>query len=179
MNESQIFLRCRKCLNDFKFDYDVWVTSLGSCGFRIIYPKFCTDCHTKQNPAKVVGNVTYPGRDGRPISQEDCDGWKENYYATSEYFVYILSMSSPEGYEFYIGHTGNIHTRVQSHLNGWDDRTKGKNPKLVWFCEVATREEATRLEAELKGVNEQNSDIIKEMVLSFKHLAGQLDYTAL
>lgn len=177
MNQPTIRLKCRDCSTEFDFPYSLSAMALND---RIIYPKHCRRCHCiRASLPRETYQLEYPGRDGRRIPQEYNPCWHENIYEFTEFFVYILSMTGPQTIEFYVGHTKNIHTRVQSHVNGWDDRTKGTNPKLVWFCEVATREEATRLEAELKGVNEQNSDIIKEMVLSFKHLASQLDYTAL
>ena len=111
--------------------------------------------------------------------QEYDPKWPKTIYGISQYFVYILSMTGTRGVEFYVGHTEDIRGRVRTHVSNQDPRTRGKNPKLVWFCEVATREKATRLEAELKGVNEQNSELIEEMALSFKNVARQLDYTTL
>ena len=177
MNQSEIRLKCRKCGKEFSFSYEVARRNLR--GYLITYPKHCTTCISELNSKERVERPTYPGRDGSPIRQECNDNWRKDGYGLSEYFVYILSMIGTQGVEFYVGHTEDIRDRLRTHLSGQVSSTRSKHPKLVWFCEVSTRAEATRLEAELKGVNDQNSDIIQEMVLSFKNVACQLDYTAL
>ena len=170
-------LKCRHCGNEFDFPYEVARRNL--LGYQIIYPKHCTTCFSELNSEEQVERPTYPGRDGRRIPQEYDLDWPKALYGISQYFVYILSMIGTQGVEFYVGHTEDIRDRLRTHLSGQVSSTRSKHPKLVWFREVATRAEATRLEAELKGVNDQNSDIIQEMVLSFKNVACQLDYTAL
>ena len=169
--------KCRRCGKEFDFPYEVARRNLH--GHQIIYPKHCKPCLSELNSGEQVGRFTYPGRDGERILQEYDPKWPKTIYGISQYFVYILSMTGTRGVEFYVGHTEDIRGRVRTHVSNQDPRTRGKNPKLVWFCEVATREKATRLEAELKGVNEQNSELIEEMALSFKNVARQLDYTTL
>ncbi|MDE2786937.1 MAG: hypothetical protein OXL37_09770 [Chloroflexota bacterium] len=156
-------LKCRRCGNEFDFSYEVARHNLH--GHQIIYPKHCTDCFSALNLKEPVATFTYPGRGGRRICQEHNPNWPKALWS-SQFWVYILSMTGPHG-------------RVRTHLSNQDPRTHGKHPRLVWFCEAATREEATRIEAELKGVNEQNSDVIKEMALAFKNVALQLDFTTL
>ena len=177
LNQSEIRLKCRKCGKEFSFSYEVARRNLR--GYPITYPKHCTTCISELNSKERVERPTYPGRDGSPIRQECNDNWRKDGYGLSEYFVYILSMTGMQSVEFYVGHTEDIRNRLSTHLSSQDSRTRGKDPKLVWFCGVATRTEATRLEAELKGMNEQNSELIEEMALSFKNVARQLDYTTL
>lgn len=169
-------LKCRRCGNEFDFSYEVARHNLP--GYPIIYPKHCTDCFRVLNSEQTADKLTCPGRDGERILQEYDPNWPKALYGTSQYLVYILSMTGIQGIEFYVGHTENIRDRLSAHRSYQVPSTRGKDPRLVWFCEAATREEATRLEAELKGVNDQNSDMIKEMVASFRNLVGKLDYTA-
>jgi predicted GIY-YIG superfamily endonuclease len=169
-------LRCRFCHNEFDFPYEVFRNNLH--GNQIIYPKHCKTCFSELNSKEQIDLPAYPGKGGGRIPQEYNPDWPKARFAISQYHVYILSMTSTQGVEFYVGHTENIHDRLFTHLSDQNRSTQFKHPKLVWFCEVATRQEATQLEAELKGVNEQNNAIIKDMVLSFKDLARQLDYPA-
>ena len=169
-------LKCRRCGNEFDFPYEVAQHNLR--GYPTIYPKHCTDCFSVLNSEEPAGRVTYPGRGGERILQEYDPNWPKALYGTSQYLVYILSMIGTQGIEFYVGHTENIRDRLNAHRSCQVPSTRGKDPRLVWFCEAATRKEATRLEAELKGINDQNSDMIKEMVALFRNLAGLLDYSA-
>ena len=170
MNFSELQLRCRSCGHDFEFHYKLFVANMEACGLLVTYPKCCLDCFNTNNPGTAVGGVTYPSPHEQRIPQEFSAAWEPAHYACGEYFVYILELTGDEKSEYYIGHTSNIFQRVRQHQ--WDlvNHTKGRNPRLVWFSESATRDEATKLEAELKSVYLQNVDIIEKVVRAFKHI---------
>ena len=90
------------------------------------------------------------------------------------FYVYILRLA---GGEFYVGHTRELRERLSEHKDGKTRSTKGKDPRLVWFTRLSSREEATHLEAYLKEVNDRNEREIRRMVVQFKDLADALDFT--
>ncbi len=54
--------------------------------------------------------------------------------------------------------------------------TAGRNPKLVWFTSVGSRESATSLEVELKKLVDSNPREIRRMMLTFQDLVRELDF---
>ncbi len=170
MIRPNLQLRCRTCGIDFEFPYDVFVTNMEATGWLVTYPKHCHTCFENHNPGTTVGDKTYPNPNGPRFAQEFNGAWKPALYACDGYFAYILRLTDPTGKMYYIGHTDNISRRVQEHRRGSVVQTRGKDPKLVWFCELATRDEATSLEAELKSVYAQNAEIIDKIVNRFDYL---------
>ena len=63
------------------------------------------------------------------------------------------------------------------HKNtGKTQGTKNKNPKLVWFAPLTSRESAEKTELELKKTIKKNPRIITSKILAFKDLVKELDY---
>lgn len=92
------------------------------------------------------------------------------------FFVYILLLNNGE---YYIGQTREIHERLHEHRNNQTLSTKGKEPKLQWFTAVQTRSEAADLEIELQQLasNATGRREINRLIVDFKQLTDQLDYT--
>ena len=92
------------------------------------------------------------------------------------FFVYILLLNNGE---YYIGQTREIHERLHEHRNNQTLSTKGKEPKLQWFTTVPTRSEAADLEVELQQFNSNPAGRreINRLIVDFKQLSDQLDYT--
>ncbi len=68
------------------------------------------------------------------------------------YCVYILYSERLDLY--YVGHTGDIQTRLHYHNKGFAKFTKQGRPwKVVWFTLKSTKSEAYRLEMKLKNLN--------------------------
>lgn len=115
-------------------------------------------------PSPVTNN---PQRDNREFpADQDAD----------RFFVYILLMNNGE---YYVGQTREIHERLHEHRNNMSQSTKGKEPKLQWFTTVQTRNEAADLETELQQLNSNptNRREINRLIVDFKQLSDQLDYT--
>ena len=100
----------------------------------------------------------------------------EDNHSTTEFFVYVLTL---DGGAYYVGNTNDLHARLQEHRTNMSQSTKGKYPKLVWFTTVPTRSEAEDLEKELNNLNAntQTRREIHRMVVRFKQLVVELDYT--
>ena len=121
----------------------------------------CRDCY--QQPV-VSGSTQYR------VATQPRNG------ESSGYFVYILTL---DGGEYYIGQTNDLHARLQEHRINRHGRTAGRNPKLVWYTTVPTRAEAKSLEEELQRMNAngQTRRKVHQMVVRFRQLVDELDYT--
>jgi len=109
------------------------------------------------------------------------DGQRDNRQFPADkdadrFFVYILLMNTGE---YYVGQTREIHERLHEHRNNMSQSTKGKEPKLQWFTTVQTRNEAADLEVELQQLNSNPAGRreINRLIVDFKQLSDQLDYT--
>ena len=71
---------------------------------------------------------------------------------------------------FYAGQTRELREGLMEHRDGTTKSTAGKEPKLVWFSTVSTREQATELEAQLKELCNRNPREIRRRVRKFQDL---------
>ena len=85
------------------------------------------------------------------------------------FFIYLLKL---DGGKFYAGHTRELRERIGEHRDGKTRSTAGKNPRLVWFEDVNTREEATEGEAYLKDLIDRNECEVRRMVNEFQDLVS-------
>lgn len=92
----------------------------------------------------------------------------------TEFFVYILKL---DGEEFYVGQTRELRERLNRHREGSVRTTFGKNPKLVWFTTVSSREKSLALESKLYHLNKNSPDDFQRIVRSFQDLVEQLDFS--
>lgn len=73
----------------------------------------------------------------------------EFYTEDMWYYVYILK--NIDGHQ-YVGHTFNLHDRLQEHNEGSVDATKNRRPwHIEWFCGFKTEKQAIAFEKHLKG----------------------------
>ena len=91
------------------------------------------------------------------------------------FFVYILKL---DGGKFYAGHTRELRERMSEHRDGKTKSTAGKNPRLVWFEDVDTREKAAEAEAYLKELIDKNEREVRRMVTEFLDLIREVDTEA-
>ncbi len=49
------------------------------------------------------------------------------------YYVYLLSLESNSGKNFYIGYTSDLRKRLKEHIAGYTKTTKNKDPKLIYY----------------------------------------------
>lgn len=122
--------------------------------------KVCAECYDKTQqrspmaPAKQL--------DGPEHSQ----AWEKKGDATAEhFFVYILKLDRGK---FYAGQTRELRERLSEHRDGQTQSTAGKNPQLVWFGMLPTREQAAAREVELKKLVDSNPREIRRMIISFR-----------
>ena len=123
----------------------------------------CTDCRS-----------TATTRTPKRYQREHSKAWEAGDSEATEFFVYILKL---EGGSFYAGQTRELRERLMEHRDGKTKTTAGKNPKLVWFTQVETREQAADYEVVLKKICDTNPREIRRRVLDLKDLVGELDYT--
>lgn len=88
--------------------------------------------------------------------------------------MYILKL---DGGEFYAGQTRELRERLTEHRDGRVESTANREPKLVWFTTIPTRDEAAKIEVHLKRLASANPREIRRMVLAFGDLVRELDYT--
>ena len=63
---------------------------------------------------------------------------------------------------------------MSEHRDGKVATTKGRTPELVWFTELASRDEATKLEAVLKQTRDRDERSIRRMIVRFQSLVREL-----
>ena len=85
------------------------------------------------------------------------------------FFIYVLKLDDGK---FYAGHTRELRERMGEHRDGKTRSTAGKNPLLVWFYVVGTREEAAEGEAHLKELIDKNEREVRRMVNEFQDLVS-------
>lgn len=106
--------------------------------------------------------------------KEHSPAWEKADAAASEFFVYILKL---DGGRFYAGQTRELRERLSEHRDGNTKSTAGKNPKLVWFATLPSRDAAASMEVELKKLIDANPREIRRMVVKFQDLIRELDYS--
>lgn len=137
----------------------------------------CLDCYNSR-PKQQSRN----GRNGRSNSnssykwyrKEYSPAWEKRDTSASEFFVYILKL---DGGRFYAGQTRELRERLSEHRDGNTKSTAGKNPKLVWFATLPSRDAATSAEVELKKLIDTNPREIRRMIVSFQDLIRELDHS--
>ena len=105
---------------------------------------------------------------------ENAPNWESGDANATEFYVYILRL---RGGQFYIGQTRELLERLSEHLDGKEQSTRGRNPRLVWFTELPSRKSATELEAELKEIRDRNEREIRRMIIRFQGATEKLDFT--
>ena len=110
-------------------------------------------------------------RQGR-YEPESNPKWEAADQEGDEFFIYILKL---DGGKFYAGHTRELRERMGEHRDGKTKSTAGKNPRLVWFDVVDTREEAAEGEAQLKELIDKNEREVRRMVRAFQDLVSEVD----
>lgn len=143
---------------------------------------FCLDCFNKE-PKKRIQNTptvsrgsstSVPRTNNNRYQQEHSAAWDKGDENATEFFVYILKL---DGGKFYAGQTRELRERMDEHKDGGTKSTAGLNPKLVWFNTLPTRDAATKMEVDLKRLVDHNPREIRRMVIGFKDLVRELDYS--
>ena len=136
----------------------------------------CLDCYNSRPKQHRNGN----GRSKSTAAsykwyrKEHSLAWEKGDTAASEFFIYILKL---DGGRFYAGQTRELRERLSEHRDGNTKSTAGKNPRLVWFATLPSRDAATSAEVELRKLIDTNPREIRRMVVSFQDLIRELDYS--
>ena len=115
-----------------------------------------------------------PRRTERRPRREHSPRWGAGDAQANEFYVYILKLDDGG---LYAGQTRELRERLMEHRDGTTRSTAGRNPRLVWFSTVATREEATETELELKQLYDRNPREIRRRIVRFRELVGELDFS--
>lgn len=135
-----------------------------SCGrYKAANYPLCRSCNTGG------GNRTAPSARPNRYEPESNPKWDRADREDDVFFIYILKLN---GGKFYAGHTRELRERIQEHRDGKTKSTAGKNPRLVWFDVVDTREEATVGEAYMKELIDKNEREVRRMVIEFQDLVS-------
>ncbi len=160
------------CYDHYKEHQEEKVDECQGCG-RFKHAKYdqCLDCRNRQPPQSRSQAI----RESRSSYQrEHSEAWEARDADAKEFFVYILKL---QGGSFYAGQTRELRERLMEHRDGTTKSTAGKDPKLVWFSTVSTRDQATALEVELKRLCDENPREIRRWVVGFNDLVKELDFT--
>ena len=142
--------------------------------------KVCAQCYDKrhQRSSKVPEKQRQQRPPMAPVQRrsqvEHSKTWEKGDESADQFFVYILKL---DGGKFYAGHTRELRERLAEHRDGETMSTAGKNPKLVWYSMLPTREQVAAREVELKKLINSNPREIRRMVISFQDLVQELDYS--
>ena len=127
--------------------------------------QICANCHDDE--VEVLSDVT-------GILRESSPSWSVRDATASKFYVYILKL---DGGEFYPGQTRELRERLSEHNDGRVSPTAGRTPKLVWFKEVPSREQATDLEYKLKKLVKRDQREIRRLVTDFLDLVREIDHS--
>lgn len=159
------------CVAHFKAFQEGQLDECPGCGLaKLRRYDVCLKCRDESmQPAR---SQQYNGT-RRWYRPEYSPAWEAGDAAADRFYVYILKL---DGGEFYPGQTRELRERLSEHRDGRTKSTSGKNPRMVWFTTVETRDEATKLESELKKLVDRNPREIRRMIVEFQDLVRELDY---
>ena len=129
----------------------------------------CLDCYRNPQRRRAAAPTTT-----RWYKPEYSVEWEKGDATADHFFVYILKL---DGGRFYAGQTRELRERLSEHRDGSVQSTAGRSPKLGWFDIVSSREVATQFEVELKKLVDSNPREVRRMIIRFRDLVRELDYT--
>ena len=136
-----------------------------SCGqYKDAYYPQCRTCYGAAKPSE--------NRQQGKYDPEYNPKWEAADEEGDVFFVYILKL---DGGKFYAGHTRELRERMSEHRDGKTKSTAGKNPRLVWFEAVDTRQQAAEGEAYLKELIDKDEREVRRMVTEFLDLIREVD----
>ena len=97
---------------------------------------------------------------------EHRDGWGKKDRQSDAFYVYVLELDG--GKSLYAGQTRNLMRRMYEHRNGTTQTTAGRQPSLVWFEQLPTRQAAVEKEADLKHRIDTQPAGVQLMIQEFR-----------
>ena len=135
-----------------------------SCGqFKDSSYPLCRDCNAANRNQSNSRSGKYEPEYNPKWEAADDEG--------DVFFIYILKL---DGGKFYAGHTRELRERMSEHRDGKTRSTRGKNPLLVWFEVVDTREEAADGEAYFKELIDKNEREVRRRIREFQDLIREV-----
>ena len=169
IREDHVF--CYEHFQDFQADD---IDECPGCGlFKDADYEVCLDCRNSGRRPSARSSKRGDRARSR-YKPEYSPQWEARDAKTDTFYVYLLKL---DGGRFYAGQTRELRERLSEHRDGHTKSTAGRNPKLVWFGVLPSREAATSTEVELKKLVDSNPREIRRMVIGFKDLVQELDYS--
>lgn len=106
---------------------------------------------------------------------EESPAWSLGDTRTDTFYAYLLKLKDGT---FYPGQTRDLQARLMEHKDGRVKMTAGSQPRLVWFTQLSSREEAVLTEVELKLMVDQNPRKVRKLVVNFRNLLSEVDTEA-
>ena len=106
---------------------------------------------------------------------EESPAWSLGDARTGTFYAYLLKLKDGT---FYPGQTRDVQARLMEHKDGRVKMTAGCQPRLVWFTQLSSREEAALTEVELKLMVDQNPREVRKLVVNFRNLLSDVDTEA-
>ena len=106
---------------------------------------------------------------------EESPAWSLGDARTGTFYAYLLKLKDGT---FYPGQTRGLQARLMEHKDGRVKMTAGCQPRLVWFTQLSSREEAALMEVELKLMVDQNPREVRKLVVNFRNLLSDVDTEA-
>ena len=106
---------------------------------------------------------------------EESPAWSLGDARTGTFYAYLLKLKDGT---FYPGQTRDLQARLMEHKDGRVKMTAGCQPRLVWFTQLSSREEAALMEVELKLMVDQNPREVRKLVVNFRNLLSDVDTEA-
>ena len=163
------------CYNHYGEFEDGLIDECPGCGLAKYeqYPE-CLKCYNTSARTARTGRTPLKSPANRWYKPEYSEAWEKGDATANRFFVYILKL---DGGEFYAGQTRELRERLSEHRDGGTKSTAGRNPKLVWFGMLPTRDAAAAAEVELKKLVDSNPREVRRMVIGFRDLVDELDYS--
>ena len=114
-----------------------WFRRYHKCAFTGCPARIRTKYRLCHNHFQAASRYEWEQRDEWAAKDANCDA----------FYVYILQL---EGGDLYAGQTRNLMRRLDQHRNGKTKTTAGRQPRLVWFEQLPSRQAAVEKEADLK-----------------------------
>jgi predicted GIY-YIG superfamily endonuclease len=106
---------------------------------------------------------------------EESSAWSLGDARADTFYAYLLKLRDGT---FYPGQTRDLQARLMEHKDGRVKMTAGCQPRLVWFTQLGSREEAALTEVELKMLVDQNPREVRKLIVNFRNLLSEVDTEA-
>ena len=94
------------------------------------------------------------------------DEWAAKDAKSDAFYVYVLALDG--GKMLYAGQTRNLLRRLSEHQSGTTKTTAGRDPKLVWFEQLPSRQAAVEREADMKHLIDTQPRPVRRMIEAFQ-----------